>query len=90
MLGNIVYRLVRDLRGKTEREFKAYVEMFKRHLCEPVETDAVKFEDGVPVEGLSRHYVLTRIGVIALIKRKVSTCIWVACYNDVRHTIMTL
>ena len=81
---------MRDLRGKTEREFKAYVEMFKRHLCEPVETDAVKFEDGVPVEGLSRHYVLTRIGVIALIKRKVEDNSTPFVSRDVRHTIMTL
>ncbi|TNM93780.1 hypothetical protein fugu_001956 [Takifugu bimaculatus] len=27
--------LVRDLRGKTEKEFKAYVSLFMRHLCEP-------------------------------------------------------
>ncbi|KAG7216987.1 hypothetical protein INR49_001641 [Caranx melampygus] len=27
--------LVRDLRGKSEKEFKAYVSLFMRHLCEP-------------------------------------------------------
>jgi hypothetical protein len=27
--------LVRDLKGKSERAFKAYTSLFMRHLCEP-------------------------------------------------------
>ena len=44
-----------------------------RHLCEPIPDDAEKFADGVPREGLSRQHVLTRIGIIAMIRRKVYT-----------------
>lgn len=62
--------LVRDLRGKSEKNFKAYVSLFMRHLCEP-ETNAETFMDGVPREGLSRQHVLTRIGVMSLIRKKV-------------------
>ncbi|CAB1351150.1 unnamed protein product [Coregonus sp. 'balchen'] len=53
--------LVRDLRGKAEKEFKAYVSLFMRHLCEPGADGAETFADGVPREGLSRQHVLTRI-----------------------------
>jgi chromodomain-helicase-DNA-binding protein 4 len=62
--------LVRDLRAKTERQFKAYVALFMRHLCEPGADAAETFADGVPREGFSRH-VLTRIGVMSLIRKKV-------------------
>ena len=62
---------MRDLRAKPERVFKAYVSLFMRHLCEPIAENADKFADGVPREGLSRQHVLTRIGVIALIRKKV-------------------
>uniref|UniRef100_A0A673GXE6 Chromodomain-helicase-DNA-binding protein 4-like n=1 Tax=Sinocyclocheilus rhinocerous TaxID=307959 RepID=A0A673GXE6_9TELE len=62
--------LVRDLRGKSEREFKAYVSLFMRHLCEPGADGAESFADGVPREGLSRQHVLTRIGVMSLIRKK--------------------
>lgn len=62
---------MRDLRAKPERVFKAYVSLFMRHLCEPIADSADKFADGVPREGLSRQHVLTRIGVIALIRKKV-------------------
>ncbi|CAG5929167.1 unnamed protein product [Menidia menidia] len=65
--------LVRDLRGKTEKEFKAYVSLFMRHLCEPVADGAETFADGVPREGLCRQPVLTRIGVMSLVKKKVRT-----------------
>ncbi|KAG2470267.1 CHD4 protein, partial [Polypterus senegalus] len=54
--------LVRDLRGKSEKEFK--------HLCEPGADGAETFADGVPREGLSRQHVLTRIGVMSLIRKK--------------------
>uniref|UniRef100_A0A4W4ERG8 DNA helicase n=1 Tax=Electrophorus electricus TaxID=8005 RepID=A0A4W4ERG8_ELEEL len=63
--------LVRDLRGKSEKEFKAYVSLFMRHLCEPGADGAETFADGVPREGLSRQHVLTRIGVMSLIRKKV-------------------
>jgi len=64
--------LVRDLRGKSEKNFKAYVSLFMRHLCEPGADNAETFADGVPREGLSRQHVLTRIGVMSLIRKKVS------------------
>jgi len=64
-------RLVRDLRGKSEREFKAYVSLFMRHLCEPGADNAETFADGVPREGLSRQHVLTRIGIMSLVRKKV-------------------
>jgi chromodomain-helicase-DNA-binding protein 4 len=63
--------LVRDLRAKTERQFKAYVALFMRHLCEPGSDTAETFADGVPREGFSRQHVLTRIGVMSLIRKKV-------------------
>ncbi|KAJ9598816.1 hypothetical protein L9F63_026648, partial [Diploptera punctata] len=65
------HRLVRDLRGKSEKNFKAYVSLFMRHLCEPGADNAETFADGVPREGLSRQHVLTRIGVMSLIRKKV-------------------
>uniref|UniRef100_A0A2I3H780 Chromodomain helicase DNA binding protein 3 n=1 Tax=Nomascus leucogenys TaxID=61853 RepID=A0A2I3H780_NOMLE len=68
--------LVRDLRGKTEKEFKAYVSLFMRHLCEPGADGSETFADGVPREGLSRQQVLTRIGVMSLVKKKVSVFVW--------------
>lgn len=66
-------RLVRDLRGKSEREFKAYVSLFMRHLCEPGADNAETFADGVPREGLSRQHVLTRIGIMSLVRKKVAS-----------------
>merc|ERR1711874_624308 len=63
--------LVRDLRGKSEKCFRAYVSLFMRHLCEPGNENTETFADGVPREGLSRQHVLTRIGVMSLIRKKV-------------------
>lgn len=63
---------MRDLRGKSEKNFKAYVSLFMRHLCEPGADNAETFADGVPREGLSRQHVLTRIGVMSLIRKKVN------------------
>lgn len=68
--------MVRDLRGKSDKEFKAYVSMFMRHLCEPGgghqnDQQNATFADGVPREGLSRPQVLTRIGIMSLIRKKV-------------------
>merc|ERR1711981_695131 len=63
--------LVRDLRGKSEKCFRAYVSLFMRHLCEPGSESVETFADGVPREGISRQHVLTRIGVMSLIRKKV-------------------
>merc|ERR1711892_246308 len=63
--------LVRDLRGKSEKCFKAYTSLFMRHLCEPGNENSETFADDVPREGLSRQHVLTRIGVMSLIRKKV-------------------
>jgi len=72
MCSGYIDRLVRDLRGKCEREFKAYVSLFMRHLCEPGADNAETFADGVPREGLSRQHVLTRIGIMSLVRKKVN------------------
>jgi hypothetical protein len=74
---------VRDLRGKSEKNFKAYVSLFMRHLCEPGADNAETFADGVPREGLSRQHVLTRIGVMSLIRKKVITCRFCTLVRDV-------
>lgn len=42
-----------------------------RHLCEPGADNAESYADGVPREGLNRQHVLTRIGVMSLIRKKV-------------------
>merc|ERR1719327_2428281 len=63
--------LVRDLRGKSGKCFKAYTSLFMRHLCEPGNENSETFADGVPREGLSRQHVLTRIGAMSLIRKKV-------------------
>ncbi|KAI1709997.1 CHDCT2 domain-containing protein [Ditylenchus destructor] len=63
--------LVRDIKGKSERAFKAYTSLFMRHLCEPGAENQESFNDGVPREGLNRQHVLTRIGVMSLIRKKV-------------------
>lgn len=63
--------LVRDIKGKSERAFKAYTSLFMRHLCEPGADSQEAFNDGVPREGLNRQHVLTRIGIMSLIRKKV-------------------
>ncbi|KAA0710020.1 Chromodomain-helicase-DNA-binding protein 4 [Triplophysa tibetana] len=78
--------LVRDLRGKSEKEFKAYVSLFMRHLCEPGADGAESFADGVPREGLSRQHVLTRIGVMSLIRKKVQD----SFYKDRKNAKMCI
>jgi len=47
------------------------VSLFMRHLCEPGADNADTFADGVPREGLSRQHVLTRIGIMSLVRKKV-------------------
>lgn len=63
--------MVRDLKGKSEKAVKAYVSLFMRHLCEPGADNSETFADGIPREGLNRQHVLTRIGVMSLIRKKV-------------------
>ena len=64
--------MVRDLKCKLEKEFKAYVAMFMRHLCEPGgDMNQQTFADGVPREGISRQQVLTRVGIMSLIRKKI-------------------
>lgn len=53
--------------------------LFMRHLCEPGADGAETFADGVPREGLSRQHVLTRIGVMSLIRKKVMLYIDFCC-----------
>lgn len=62
---------VRDLKHKSEKHLRAYTSLFFSHLCEPGDPSSLTFEDGVPKEGINVNQVLTRIGIISLIKRKV-------------------
>lgn len=62
---------VRELKNKPEKHLRAYASLFISHLCEPGDPSATTFEDGVPKEGINVGQVLTRIGIISLIKRKV-------------------
>uniref|UniRef100_A0A915EBV8 CHD subfamily II SANT-like domain-containing protein n=1 Tax=Ditylenchus dipsaci TaxID=166011 RepID=A0A915EBV8_9BILA len=48
-----------------------YTSLFMRHLCEPGADTTEAFNDGVPREGLNRQHVLTRIGIMSLIRKKV-------------------
>lgn len=41
-----------------------------RHLCEPG-GDSPTFTDGVPREGMSRQQILTRVGIMSLIRKKI-------------------
>merc|ERR1719427_739302 len=46
--------------------------MFLRHLCEPtIDGKLETYSDGVPREGINRLQVLSRIGIMSLIKRKI-------------------
>ena len=49
----------------------AYVNMFMRHLCEPDTPTSTTYSDGVPKEGASRQNILTRIGIMRLVRNKV-------------------
>ncbi|TNN19008.1 Chromodomain-helicase-DNA-binding protein isoform 1 [Schistosoma japonicum] len=63
--------MVRDLRCKPDRVFRAYICLFMRHLCEPETENSDSFSDGVPREGLSTQHVLSRIGIMTLVRKKV-------------------
>ncbi len=43
-----------------------------RHLCEPEDSKNDTYSDGVPKDNLSRQNTLTRIGILRLVKSKVS------------------
>ena len=45
--------------------------MFMRHLCEPDNPDALTYTDEVPKETVSRQNILTRIGIMRLVRNKV-------------------
>ena len=81
------FRLVRDLKGKTEKVFKAYVSLFMRHLCEPGADNAETFADGVPREGLSRQHVLTRIGIMSLVRKKVNKMVLTMFNRNQNHIV---
>ena len=49
----------------------AYVNMFMRHLCEPDNPDGTTYSDEVPKETVSRQNILTRIGIMRLVRNKV-------------------
>ena len=49
----------------------AYANLFMRHLCEPNNPQSTAYSDGVPKEGVSRQNILTRIGIMRLIRNKV-------------------
>ena len=54
--------------------------MFMRHMCEPDDETGTKgFSDGVPREGMSRHLVLTRMGIMRLVRNKVCICLVLPC-----------
>ncbi|BHF73229.1 choline dehydrogenase 5 [Sparganum proliferum] len=61
----------RDLRGKPERVFRAYVSLFMRHLCEPESVNQETYADGVPRDGISHQQLLSRIGIMSLVRKKV-------------------
>ena len=62
---------VRELKCKSERVMRAYINLFLRHLCEPEAENTDTYNDGVPREGVSRQHVLTRIGIMAIVRKKV-------------------
>ena len=49
--------------------------MFMRHLCEPEVPNTECYADGVPKNSIPRQNILTRIGMLRLIKNKVSIII---------------
>lgn len=53
--------------------FSAYVNMFMRHLCEPDNPEATTYSDEVPKETVSRQNILTRIGIMRLVRNKVQS-----------------
>lgn len=69
---------------------RAYVSLFMRHLCEPGADGSETFADGVPREGLSRQQVLTRIGVMSLVKKKVSFSSLKQQADDLVSTLLSL
>ena len=55
--------------------------MFMCHLCEPTPDTVPTYTDGVPKEGVQRHVVLNRIGIMSLIRKKVSDELYLLGYE---------
>lgn len=55
----------------THALYSAYVNMFMRHLCEPDTPTSTTYSDSVPKENASRQNILTRIGIMRLVRNKV-------------------
>ncbi|KAK2710509.1 hypothetical protein QYM36_011889, partial [Artemia franciscana] len=64
--------LMRDLKGISEQHFRSYASLFMRHLLESGNESDATFSDGVPRENICRQDVLTRMGILALIRKKVA------------------
>uniref|UniRef100_A0A5K3G275 DUF1086 domain-containing protein n=1 Tax=Mesocestoides corti TaxID=53468 RepID=A0A5K3G275_MESCO len=63
----------RDLKGKPEKVFRAYISLFMRHLCEPdsMNQETTTYSDGTPRDGIAHQPILSRIGIMALVRKKV-------------------
>lgn len=46
--------------------------MFMRHLCEPELPNSNTYSDGVPKDTIPRQNILTRIGIMRLLRNKAS------------------
>ena len=62
---------VRELKGKSEKHLRAYASLFVSHLANPGDPNSKTFDDNIPKEGLNVNFVLARIGIISLIRKKV-------------------
>uniref|UniRef100_A0A8C2TBU6 Chromodomain helicase DNA binding protein 5 n=1 Tax=Coturnix japonica TaxID=93934 RepID=A0A8C2TBU6_COTJA len=75
--------LVRDLRGKS-----VHLKLLHDAMCwrGALADGAETFADGVPREGLSRQHVLTRIGVMSLVRKKVVWAGVISCVCPAEDT----
>ena len=64
---------------------RAYINLFMRHLCEPEDNKTDTFSDGVPKDNISRQNILTRIGILRLVKNKVRRS--VVEYFEIPNTV---
>ena len=53
-----------------------------RHLCEPDNPEATTYSDDVPKETVSRQNILTRIGIMRLVRNKVTICAISETWSD--------
>lgn len=61
----------KDFTRKPEKHMRAYTYLFLKHLNEPTSKDQTKYSDGTPVDGLSAQTIFMRLGMLALIRKKV-------------------